>query len=97
MVQANIDNSPVSISLSGGESTSVPSGETWQVSIYSAPSSNSSFGSIRINGNGFSMANSGYDDDRNHRMEMNSVVLTSGDTVSTGSNTSAHISGFVVN
>lgn len=36
MVNATVDNQPVSIVLDGGESTTVPSNETWRVSIYLA-------------------------------------------------------------
>jgi len=34
MVDATVDNDPVSIVLDGGQSTSVPSNETWRVSIH---------------------------------------------------------------
>jgi hypothetical protein len=34
MVNATVDNEPVSIVLDGGQSTTVPSNETWRVSIH---------------------------------------------------------------
>ncbi|WP_162224161.1 hypothetical protein [Halorussus salinus] len=33
MVQADINNEPISIVLAGGESTTVPSGEVWKVTL----------------------------------------------------------------
>lgn len=35
MVSATVDNNPVAIIISGGSSTTVPTGETWRVSIHS--------------------------------------------------------------
>lgn len=43
MVQASIDNTSVSISLGSGESTTVPTGETWRVTL-------ASDGEFQING-----------------------------------------------
>jgi len=34
MVNATVDNKPISIVLDGGESTTVPSNETWRVSLH---------------------------------------------------------------
>jgi hypothetical protein len=36
MVNATVDNPPVSVNLDSGQSTTVPSNETWRVSIHLA-------------------------------------------------------------
>lgn len=46
MVQANVDNPKVDINLSGGNSTTVPSGESWKITFLMAD--NNSY--IEING-----------------------------------------------
>jgi len=43
MVNATVDNAPVSIVLDGGQSTTVPSNETWRVSIYTATEGGTGF------------------------------------------------------
>jgi len=53
MVNATIDNVPVSIQLDNGQSTTVPSNETWKVtiSLYGTQGdSNADFDAVRING-----------------------------------------------
>jgi len=38
MVNATVENEPVSVELDSGESTTVPTGETWRVTITAGPS-----------------------------------------------------------
>ena len=94
MVNATVDNDPVSIVLDGGQSTSVPSNETWRVSIHMM---NQNRSEMTIDGiSGFvgdltaSSAQGNYLD----------VTLTGGQTVAEvrdESSSGIFITGFVVN
>ena len=91
MVNATVDNKPVSIVLDGGQSTTVPSNETWRVSIHLA---NVETTQMRIDGIGLyqsnSSANGNYLD----------VTLVGGQTVEEKINKQSSailITGFVVN
>jgi hypothetical protein len=90
MVQATVDNSPVSITLASGESTTVPSGETWKVMIkaFGGGHNGRINGKLIVNG------------DSNGSAEPFETVLVGGDTVEYRSSTTSHglhIGGFVVN
>lgn len=87
MTNVTIDNEPISITLAPSESTTVPTGEVWDVTIICGRSSGDG---ITINGTQV-MAVDDYHD------EETQTVLVDGDTVATHSNSSyCHISGFVV-
>jgi len=94
MVNATVDNTPVSIVLDGGQSTTVPSNETWRVSIYTATTGGSTF---TIDGIG------DFETDANAPIKAGPLVdvtLVGGQTITetTGLGTSAvFITGFVVN
>lgn len=89
MVQANIDNTPVSIVLAGSESTTVPSGETWKVTIKLHG------GATTAEINGKDVINA----DSNNDADPVETVLVGGDSVlcSGQSYQGLHIGGFVVN
>jgi len=99
MVNAAVDNTPISIQLAKGESTTVPSGETWRVKVTSSvrDETNDNWNSSVVDINGLdvlSAHNSGDHHGLNH-----SIVLDAGDTIelesAPGSGAGAHISGFV--
>lgn len=94
MVNATVDNRPVSIVLDGGQSTTVPSNETWRVSIHTAKRDNCQF---TIDGIGRFTGKSSNSSDEGVYLN---VVLVGGQTITetTGqSRTGLLISGFVVN
>lgn len=96
MVNATIDNEAVSIQLSSGQSTTVPSGEVWKVQITLAladGSGNINDGAVTVNGVEFIGAKTG--GDVQGQVAPNSV-LTEGDTISLGGGHGASITGFVV-
>lgn len=88
MVSVSIDNTPVTVTLGNSESTSVPSGETWKVTVNLA-ADNSNQVVLKVNGTIAVRALSG----ESHTTEM---VLTGGDTIATDSYGFAIISGWVV-
>jgi len=93
MVNATVDNAPVSIQLNG-TSTTVPSNETWVVQI--GVHSGSRQTQLGINGVGESLSSSNSSDPHPPQFKM---VLTGGDTVAElqGNSTSmVSIQGFVV-
>jgi len=93
MVNATVDNDPVSIQLNGS-STTVPSNETWVVQI--GAHGGSDFTELNINGVGSTIAPDTASDPGPPQFKM---VLTGGDTVSeqTGDTDSmVSIQGFVV-
>jgi len=93
MVNATVDNAPVSIQLQG-TSTTVPSNETWVVQIGVHGGSDVSF--LEINGLGKTESSGGVSDPHPPQFKM---VLTGGDTIAeTGGNGRAMVSiqGFVV-
>jgi len=94
MVNATVDNAPVSIVLDGGESTTVPSNETWRVSLHLA---NSNDTNMKIDGIGVYQAKSADTSSPGNYLD---VTLTGGQTIAeTTSNSGAAIliTGFVVN
>lgn len=108
MTQATVDNNPVSIALGNGESTTVPTGEVWRVTITAASDGNYfSELFIRVKVNGEPLAT--YSHVSSNSMgggagQTVETVLVGGDTVSVEENTNngtnvggAHIGGFVVN
>jgi len=93
MVNATVDNPPVSIVLDGNESTTVPSNETWKVTI-TIGSNNNGASTIAIDGIGKFVG-------RDNAQGNDSVdaVLTGGQTiteVNKGSESAVYIGGFVV-
>lgn len=95
MVNATVDNEPVSIIINSGESTTVPSNEVWRVSIHVANSGNSS--QLKIDGNG---AWYGAKNDPSGQANLLNVTLTGGQTLKENrgkSDSSILITGFVVN
>lgn len=88
MVQANIDNSPVSITLGDNEQTTVPTGEVWKATITVDGES-----WLMINGTRLSVdVTNGADD----AMTTTETVVTGGDTIRNDSGNGVHIGGFVV-
>jgi len=93
MVNATIDNAPVSIQLQG-QSTTVPSNETWKVNIGVHGGRDSS--RLNINGVGATNSSSAASDPHPPQFEM---VLKGGDTITEETNNSdsmVSIQGFVV-
>lgn len=94
MVNATVDNDPVSIVLDGAQSTTVPSNETWKVSIYLGQENQTV---IQIDGIGDFEAAVGSSTGA-YRME--NVVLTGGQTITEIRDeveSVIFITGFVVN
>jgi len=93
MVNATVDNDPVSIVLGGGQSTTVPSNETWRVSLHLA---NEEVTKMKIDGIGTYRGKR--TESQAHGVYTN-VTLTGGQTVSEVANNSSggiFITGFVV-
>jgi len=93
MVNATVDNAPVSIQLNG-TSTTVPSNETWVVHI--GVHSGRDRSKLEINGVGETLSSSNSSDPHPPQFKM---VLTGGDTVSEGKgdrDSMLSIQGFVV-
>jgi len=93
MVNATVDNAPVSIQLQGS-STTVPSNETWVVRIGVHGGQNST--KLNINGVGATRSSSGNADPHPPQFKM---TLTGGDTIeeTTGfAESMVSIQGFVV-
>lgn len=90
MVQATVDNPAVSIALGGGESTSVPSGEVWRVTISISNQAEVEINSVHVN-----PGNSGSGEVNTNSFE---TTLTGGDTITEIGNSGMglHIGGFVV-
>jgi hypothetical protein len=88
MTSVSVDNDTVDITLSPGEGTTVPSGETWRVTIAGGPS----YGIVRINGVRIGKGNEG-------NMEFQ-TTLTGGTNISLNDGMNnprgVHIGGFVV-
>lgn len=89
MVNATVDNDPVSIQLDAGESTTVPTGEVWRVyNLHDLGGQTN--GQMQING---TIVQTG------ERIRTSQTVLIGGDTIEHGagsSGTGIHIGGFVV-
>jgi len=85
MVQANIDNQPISILLANNEQTTVPNGEVWDVDVQAKRGGNSNY--VFLNGERITEPDTAG--------KSFSAVLVGGDTVSTDS-AHALISGYVV-
>jgi len=93
MVNATVDNAPVSIQLQG-TSTTVPSNETWVVQIGVHGGRGKS--ELGINGVGRTLSSNNLSDPHPPQFKM---VLTGGDTLSEnngGSDAMVSIQGFVV-
>jgi len=93
MVNATVDNPPVSIVLDGGQSTTVPSNETWRVSIHLA---NQDFTSMKIDGVGDFQANRDKSSANGNYLD---VTLVGNQTIKEDNNASGSvifITGFVV-
>jgi hypothetical protein len=92
MVQANIDNTPISIDLQENESTTVPTGETWVVTLTIQNGA-----SVAINGTLISATWTGSGENNTDSTE---TTVVAGDTlkcISGDSNSSGfHIGGFKV-
>ena len=89
-----ITDNPISVSLDGDESITVPPGETWKVTIKATTSATGSDASIRINGLNISRR-----DETEHHSDLKpfNTVLIEGDTVLARNLIRCHIGGFVVN
>lgn len=101
MVQTNVENEPISIQLSDGESTTVPSGETWKVTISLGLEYDQYTDGVELHINGTTVS-AYYNDSDGAGGPTPTVeaVLSGGDTLKVtggGFGCGAHISGFVVN
>lgn len=88
MVQANIDNEPISIQLNsdGTESTTVPAGEVWKVSITVEQSAQLRINSLLV-----------VDNDSQNPTFTTETVVVGGDTIEAyGASGGLQIGGFVV-
>jgi len=108
MVDVSVDNEPISISLGDGQSTTVPNGEVWKVTIALGVEANSittseQGGWVEINGVKMlslveNPSGNGYGGFGGSPSTQ--TVLVGGDTVSVGSENAgdagAHIGGWVV-
>ncbi len=93
MVNATVDNDPVSIVLGGGESTTVPSNETWRVSLHVG---NKDVSEMEIDGVRGFQANTTSSSAEGHYLD---VTLTGGQTVAelqSNAKSAIFITGFVV-
>jgi len=107
MVNATVDNEAVSISLSVGESTTVPSGEVWRVTITIGEHGTYQEETTYLEINNDPVMSLKIDDSSSYAQSSPSIqtVVTGGDTISLHTNTEdtsgydngAHIGGFVVN
>lgn len=89
MVQANIDNEPVYVVLGNSESITVPTGETWTVTITGTNNASSTNQSITIDGFDYPIALSDANDEMN-------MVLTEGTTIQCDAYAQIHITGWKV-
>lgn len=98
MVQANVDNTPVSIHLGTNSSTTVPSGETWVVTVIGYVYSTSGNGELFIKSGSAASGIwiEGGSNVNQNSIVMNKMVLTAGDAVETSSDVLANIHGFKV-
>jgi len=95
MVNATVDNKPVSIQLGAGQSTTVPSNETWKVQLTLSVREGTSGASGTIDINGTSVVGA---QDRGSAPGQIApeTVLTGGDTISLVDAKGMSITGFVV-
>jgi predicted RNA-binding protein associated with RNAse of E/G family len=94
MVNATVDNEPVSIVLDTGQSTTVPSNETWRVSIHLA---NQAFSIMKIDGIGEFQAFKQRGSAQGNYLD---VTLVGGQTITElggNADSAIFITGFVVN
>jgi hypothetical protein len=93
MVNATVDNDPVSIILDGAQSTTVPSNETWRVSIFLATRTGTL---MNIDGIGVFQGNGGTASSRGDFLD---ITLTGGQTIAETDDqpeSAILITGFVV-
>lgn len=88
MTTVSIDNDPISVQLAAGESTTVPSGEIWDVTIAIASDAN-----VRINNIAISNIKLGQGEPNTDTVD---TVLQSGDEVMAENSDGAHIGGYEV-
>ena len=94
MVDATVDNKPISIVLDGGQSTTVPSNETWRVSIHMG---NRDSTTLTIDGIGEFRGDQTQPSAQGNYLD---VTLVGGQTISETNGASVNvifITGFVVN
>jgi len=104
MVNATVDNGPVAITLSDGQSTTVPSNETWKVTITCEAASISDDHDILINGTKVAGGSAYKRFERRDELGFANAtstvpfdtVLTGGETISVNGG-GMRIGGFVVN
>jgi hypothetical protein len=95
MVNATVDNDPVSIQLSPGQETTVPSNETWkvQMTFTNVDGSNRTSGAVYINGVP-AIGYTGFGESPGPIAS--NTVLVGNDTVKLVGGKGASITGFVV-
>jgi hypothetical protein len=91
-----VENNTVRADLGWDESTSVPSGETWYVTIQMFPTGGADANGTKINGVEISHGWAGNAGEKNF-YHLQGVVLTGDDTITSGANNTTHIAGWVVN
>jgi hypothetical protein len=101
MTQATVENTPVSIQLNEGESTTVPNGETWRVTLCMGHSGTNADNNTKVDINSTTVMGTRQDNSTGYGHTSGDVmetVLTAGDSISCsgGLNGGVHIGGFVV-
>jgi len=95
MVNATVDNKPVSIQLSSGQSTTVPSNETWKVQLTLSVRSSGGESNGNISINGTNVLGAAKNGDKQGQVAPETVV-TGNDTISLSGGEGMSMSGFVV-
>jgi len=88
------DGDPVAETLAGGESVTVPAGETWDVTIHIYDDSGDSTGDVEVAGQRLAKVGSSVSLEQLQNIE---IVIDSGQTIKSGnSNVRVNISGYAV-
>lgn len=98
-ISSLVDNTPVVETVGSGSSFTVPSGETWFVDIaMTGGASLNTIYEVEINGTDFMAYSAGSNNDgaAESGYQVEDVVLSGGDTISTSSGATAIITGFRV-
>ena len=98
MVTATVSNTPVSIQLSVGESTTVPTGEVWKVTVAMSGTTDNEYCWLKVNGEKVVQIK---DANGGGGAKCFDMVFVGGDTIAWGEKYEDHsgcnISGFKVN
>lgn len=97
-IQDTVDNAAVSEVATPSSPTTVPTGETWIVSLSLSARGDTNNGQVEVTINGDTCYTTRADNSGDHGLEVHNVVLEDGDTVDFSSNpgSGCHISGFKI-